>query len=273
MKNIIKASIFKLFKEKTFYVTLIVGLVLSVVLVLLYNGIDKNAGGGAHFMCNGSQFLIASSAPLSNFAIAVPVNLSILVIGEFTFGTIRNKVIVGYRKSYVYFSLFVVGLIFTLTLMTLYTALSVMLSSFIGGFDPSGLFTLEKALKWIAITINGYIFITSLCVFSSTLTRNQGLSLGIIIFVLVILVITSNVFAATKIGIENIEDKTVLIAALHPLFFQTLATIGANVIKESSGFLAFSEVKYFVPALISPLVYALLFYIVGSAIFSKRDLK
>jgi len=279
MKNIIKSALFKLIKEKTFYVTLIIGGILAVLLPLLYYALQKDGGVGLN-LCNGTTFLFMSSSPVQNFGITVPVNLSILIVGEFTFGTIRNKIIVGYRKSYVYFSLFLVGVIFTIALMTLYTALSVAISSIIGGFDPSHVFpggkeTARYIIAWLGITACGYIFVTSLCVFFATVTRSQGASIGITMGLLVLILIGSSLGAA-KYSISNMMNEEVvaksptILVWFIPLYYQSVTAVGSALNVQLTTFM---RPECLAGAILSPLIYSVILYTLGSIIFSKRDLK
>lgn len=270
-------AIYKLFKDKTFKVTLIIGIILSIALPLLYLAIDSNSE--AIKICNGANFLISSASPVQNFGLAIPINLISLIVGEFTFGTIRNKVIVGYRKSTIYFELFVSSLIFTFVLMTVYICISIGLSSIIGGgFDPTGSLTGSMIGKWIAIIIVDYIFVTSVSLCLSTLIRHQGFAVGATILAFMICFISAMIIAAEENlsnivgGSEEILKQSTFKFAiwLNPLFIISstpLASAGMG----SYAWIDTSEV--FLASILSPLIYSFIFFVVGSFFFSKRDLK
>lgn len=111
MINIIRASIFKLFKDWTFRITLFVGLGLAALLIGIQAGIGQ---------LNGQSMLLAAASPSSNFGLTVPINLVVFTVSEFTFGTIRNKIIAGHSKFKIYTGLFLTGLVFTFSLMLVY---------------------------------------------------------------------------------------------------------------------------------------------------------
>jgi len=261
MFNIIKASLFKLFKDKTFRVTLIIGLILGIALPCFYKALNNTLIG------NGSYMLVSSFNPTQNFGLAIPINLIILIVGEFTFGTIRNKVIVGYRKSYIYFSIFLVGLIFTLTLLLSYTGLSILMGSILNG--GWGSLTGSEAGKFILIGICGYIFVTSLSVFFATLTRNQGSAIGLTILILVACMIGAIAQAASS-AINNNPDGVLASCWLNPLFSESIIGIGNSY---QSSFTALLSGKYLAGSICSPLIYATIFYVAGMLLFKNRDLK
>ena len=52
-------------------------------------------GFGQDFkVATGQSMLVFSMSPAQNFGIAIPINLAVFIVLEFTQGTIRNKVIV-----------------------------------------------------------------------------------------------------------------------------------------------------------------------------------
>lgn len=263
MKNIIKASIFKLFKDKTFRVTLIVGAVLAVLLSLLYMGINKASSSSQ--IGTGGYMFITSFTPVTNFGIAIPINLIIMIVGEFTYGTIRNKVIVGYRKSYIYFALFLIGLIFTFFLLLAYVGLAVLFGSILNG-GWGNIITGPEIGKYLAIGLSGYVFITSVSLFFSSLCRHQGAAIGLTILILIICMIAALVSVATC---SNLND---LMAAywINPLFAEAMTSIGGNIPHAMDDLL---KDQYMAPGILSPLIYAVVFYTAGTIIFMKKDLK
>lgn len=266
MKNIIKASLFKLFKDLTFRVTLIVGLALAVLLSLLYMVINLNTSGPS-VIGNGGYMLLTSFTPSQNFGLAIPINLIILIVGEFTYGTIRNKVIVGYRKSYIYFSLFLIGLIFTFFLLTAYTALSVALGCLLNG-GWGNLILGADIGKYILVSFCGYIFVCSLSIMLGTAIRNQGAAIGLTVLILVVCMIATLTVLSSNNGNMNAVKAAFW---LIPLFSESMTTIGGviapNIVTEvlSGELLAAS--------IVSPLIYGAICYLIGNFAFNHSDLK
>ena len=105
MNRIIKAFLFKLKKDLTFRITLIVGLSVAVLMTLINFLIDfssRDETGIKFAMCNGQNLLLSSLSPIQNFGLAIPINLIAFTVAEFTQGVIRNKIIAGNSKRKVY---------------------------------------------------------------------------------------------------------------------------------------------------------------------------
>lgn len=262
-----KGAIYKLFKDKTFKVTMIVGIILAILLPLLYKAIGNDSDTGLE-VCTGANMLLASSSPVQNFGLAIPINLIALIVGEFTYGTIRNKVIVGYKKSTIYFQMFVSSLIFTFILIFIYIGVTVAFASILGkpGFD---IITGETIWKLLLCILTSYIFVTSLSVFCGTLIRKQGFAMGLTILILMICFIAAMI-TATLESVINI-DKVKTVCWLDPIFLVSCTPLGGAGIGNVNAM--FSDTNTFVASIVSPLLYGAIFYLIGSALFSYRDLK
>lgn len=202
MFRLLKSSFFKLIKDWTLRITLIIGLALAVFLTILYGMMDASFADGYHSSLCGQSSLINSFSPSQNFGIAIPINLAIFTILEFSQGTIRNKIVVGNSKLKVYISLLITGLLFTFALLIIYVGFSTILGTIFGkGFFPnySGeeqyikemikSQTLDSAtlVRFVIIGLLSYVTITSFAVFIGTLLRNIGPSIPLIIVPLVLL--------------------------------------------------------------------------------------
>ena len=93
MLNIFKSALYKMFRDKTFHVVCVIGLVLVFFITFLGFMIDRSASGLKYL--TGQNMLITSMSPVQNFGLTLPINLISLTIGEYTFGTFRNKIIAG----------------------------------------------------------------------------------------------------------------------------------------------------------------------------------
>lgn len=274
MNNIIKSALYKLLRDWTFRITLIVGVALAIGMNLVYVGIDAFAGEVLGQTCNGQSFFITSLSPTQNFGLAVPINLIVFTIGEFNCGTIRNKIIAGNKRSSIYLSLFLIGLIFTFSLLIVYFGISVGLASIIGGFDPNGttgllgyLFNKDWLWQFPLMAISTYIFICSFTVFISCLTRNIGGAMPIVIITVVFLyflptiTVLKNLFdyeqgAAIDLGIQG---------WLNP--FTTFGLFGAQIVNPNL------VENWFVPSIVTPLYWSALFVFLGILLFKKIDVK
>ena len=262
MLNIIKASLYKLLKDRPFKVTMIVGASLAILFTLVYCFLIPELGSG-YFM------LMSSSSPTSNFGIAVPINLVVFIIGEFNYGTIRNKIIAGNKKINIYIALFIMGIIFSLSLMFVYIGLSTLLGTIIRGFVPEGMtVTVQEVLATVGYTAVIYITLSALSVLAATSIRHIGGA----ITVTILLVFAG--FIAGLIGFINIEfsDNPVIpdyYYIINPLFITSITTQSFGMFSTMIPDLG----KAMLWSILSNVIYLVIFLGLGIYIFNYRDVK
>ena len=256
MINLFKASLYKLFKEKTFFITLIIGTVLAIIIPVLMHAILETAGG---------EFMLMSSVSIgSNFGLTVPINLTVLTVAEFTTGTLRNKIIAGYRKSRIYISLLFSGLIFTLILMVFYISLNVLMGTILGGFDINKIGGADFIWPYLAMTLCCYIFVTTLSIFVATSIRNIGASIPIMVVALVFLSLVP-----TILMLSNNDTAKQVLQWLDPVYcinmYGSTDALMPGMMQPIDDVIA--------PGIASPLIYSAIFIVLGIVEFSRRDVK
>ena len=280
MGKLFRAFFFKLSKDLTFRITMIIGLALAVVLSLIYFGIDVLSSGEEgiqHNLCTGQSMFFNSISPAQNFGIAIPINLISFTVLEFTQGTIRNKIITGNSKSKIYFTLFLSGLIFTLSLLIAYVGLCVGLGSIFGGFDINGTIMGSTSLggqidaayfvRMLIITILVYINITAFTIFFATLFRNIGPCIPVVI-VVVMMCYFSGMIASLMKDTEGMEVFVKLMKIINPMY----ALNDASIIDSLKGTLTMTD-DTFIAGICNNAIYTVVFLLGGWLIFRKRDVK
>ena len=302
MGRLFKAFIFKIRRDLTFRITLIIGAGMAVLMTLIYLGLDlamKDALGDSR-MLTGPNMLLNSFSPVQNYGIAIPVNLISFTCLEFTQGTIRNKIIAGNSKFKIYASLCISGLIFAFSLLLVYVGLCTLLGTIIGGFDLSkpvmvGVTTTPIKASFIPLTILLvafiYVSIVMFAIFIATLFRSIGPSIPVVMVVLMLLHISSSVVSAMVLLFEDSPFVTVL-KVINPLYaisggvdYKThtvpmLDEVGAPMLDENGAIMTaeVTDYAYYAPETIvcsicNNVVYAALFFVFGSLLFTKRDVK
>ena len=211
MSRLIKAFFYKISKDITFRITLIIGggiaLLTALVLTLLNMAIDLE---GVKLL-TGHGMLITSFSPAQNYGIAIPINVVSFVVLEFTQGTIRNKIIAGHSKFKIYASLYISGLILAAALLTAYVGFLTLFGTIFGGFDVSvptmlgsgfGATTVEYIVKYVILALLTYTTIISYAVFIATTFRSMGPSIPLVFVAIfglfLIATIYSNIVAVNK---------------------------------------------------------------------------
>lgn len=267
MISIIKASVFKLFRDKTFMVTMIIGGGMIVLMSLLYYAIGT---------LSGNYVFLACTAPGSNFTLTIPINLIVFTVGEFTYGTIRNKIIAGINKTKIYLGLFITGLIFTFILLTAYVSLMVAVGSIFGGFDAMKIGGGQFVGLYIVYTICTYVFVTALSVFFASLIRAIGGSTPIVIVMLVMLSLIPLFTFIAKIASHDLTGVNHWSMWINPLFMNGFYSNDVVSLFSSSGFtidVYKQSWDMILAGILTPLVWSAILVGFGILIFNKRDIK
>ena len=215
MSRLLKAFFYKISKDITFKITLIIGgsvaLLTAIVLLLLDAFIDFQ---GLKFF-TGHGMLVFASSPAQNYCIAIPINVISFIVLEFTQGTIRNKIIAGHSKFKIYASLYISGLVLGGALLFIYVGTLTLLGTIFGGFDvsvatllgTSGIgvsATPDYIIKYSIVVLLCYITIVSYAVFIATAFRSMGPTIP-----LVLVAILGLFFLAVIYGNIVLVQKTV----------------------------------------------------------------
>lgn len=312
MLRLIKAFFFKIVRDLTFRITLIIGVALALIstlgLYFVYLAIGQGDADAemVKSMINGQSMLINSLSPAQNFGIAIPVNLICFVALEFNHGTIRNKIIAGNSKLNIYFSLLISGLFFAFALLLVYVGLCTGISSILGGFDAHGVgstllgssayYTPSYILRMVALGLLTYVSIVSFTIFIVTTFRSIGPSIPVIILLIYVcyiaatLVSTFDSLAQALEGmngaaVESIDPEAAAEASNQQEVLTRIVWIG-RIVDPLYG-ISSSEIKMinefeaehivsdetFFSGIISNLVYTAIFAGFGAFEFSKRDVK
>ena len=267
MFNIIRASLFKLIKDWTFRITMMVGIGLAALLIGINAGIGQ---------LNGQTMFLSSVSPSQNFGLTVPINLVVFTVSEFTCGTIRNKVIAGHTKFKIYAGLFLTGLVFTMSLMIVYLGVIVGFSSAIGGFDANAIGGGTFIGCYIVYFLTSYIFVTALSVFFGALLRNIGGSISISVVSLVLLGMIPLIITLAigkEFNAANIQMW------INPLYMLGLYANSSSIINflhnvgaDTSAFYM-QNAQMIIAGILTPLLWSTILFISGAFIFTRRDLK
>ena len=100
MGRLFKSFFFKLSRDLTFRIILIIGAGLAFLMTGLFLLIDLGLGayGDTFKFLTGPNMLISAFNPVDNFGLAIPICLITFVCLEFSQGIIRNKIIAGHSK-------------------------------------------------------------------------------------------------------------------------------------------------------------------------------
>lgn len=295
MGNLLKSFFFKLSKDIVFRVIMFVGIGLAIfsagllaLLDLFAADLVDGAEVGMKF-CSGPSMLLLSLSPAQNFGIIVPICVVIFVASEFTQGTIRNKIIGGYSKTYIFCSLFLSGLILAGILVGIYVGTSTLLGLIFGGFDLSKpVFMLNlvsvapvdgKYLGFsILLNLLAYVSLISFALFLATAFRSVGPCIPIIILTIIFLPVVVQIFQAID-AVTDSETFTTVMKYINPLYAATSGTKTITQVYFADGgvYERVVGVEYptdtLIAGIVNNLAYSGIFFGFGCWMFSARDVK
>ena len=217
--------------------------------------LDPSSKESALTLMNARMLVGTTFSFTNNFGLVLPVFAAIIIMADVTSGTIRNKLILGYRRSQIFASHFLTTMAYCLVLIGVYAAMTALWSPiFLGANTISS----EHAVTLV------YFYV-----------------LGLLSFVLVSAVATC--FSLVTLNMAG----SILLTLVFGMGFGLLAQILGSI-----DYSSFEHVAYFLPNFVvnvfnvreitltmflegaaGTLLFALAFFFLGMLGFGKRDLK
>lgn len=270
MRNLFKTDLLRILKDKLFMVVCILGGVFALLSPLLYELIvvaldvgDAEIG----MIASAKSLFFTAFSPSGNFGLILPILLSIVLCKDFSYGTVRNKIICGKTRFSIFLSMFLSGTVVICGVMLAHALLTLGISLIffpyqVEPFTVSSVFYLIASL-FLSLLI--YVFISAIVCFFSVLMKNVGLAIVMYVAVNFLASIVGTILMVASMFIS--PEKTALIKTLDILQKANVFTsthIGTGVSYTASDVLC-----VLLPTLLGT---AICLYF-GSIIFKKKDLK
>ncbi|MBR4868217.1 MAG: ABC transporter permease [Clostridia bacterium] len=271
MVNLLAMDFCRIIKDKLFWITAIIGGVFALITPLLYaalfHWIDQESMGK---MLIGiavdakSQFFTAFHFG-DNFGLVAPVLLAIVLCKDFSYGTVRNKIIGGYSRTKIYLSMLITCYVSLFTLMLCHALLTLGCSLLFfpyqeGGFDASALIYLLGSVGLQALC---YLFVSALVCWLCIAMKNVGLTIVVYIAItfLLTLIVSAIQLAVAAVPNQTLADVLMVINQINP-FYQV------GVIGQGETY-TLEQLLY---GVLSPVVAFGLFLACGAHAFKKKDI-
>ena len=263
MLSLLKADFFRIYKGKLARIGLIVAVVLPILMVLMYYGVEQlndvlteeDTMGLELF---GATTLIKSSFSLGyNIGLVITIFSTIFVSLDISSGTLRNKLIAGHSRTAIYCSHLITTMIYNVVMIIIYSSITTVFSLIM--FKGAGHLSAEeiKSLIYTAIIgIFAYIFI-------ATVTTLLSLILGSVAPAIIITTVyTIGISLVTTVLLLLDYSKFEHVVYMIPLFVnsQTIALMGVNN-------------TMFIEGMISYFIFGGLNIFLGLWEFNRKDLK
>lgn len=272
MNGLLKADFRRVFKDKLLLVMGILAVVFAVITPLLYALMFSGTADDemlSMFFSAKSQFF-ASFSLGNNLGLIAPVLLAIALCKDFSFGTVRNKVIAGKSRSAIFMSLFITCSVVLIGVMLLhaFVTLGVSLLFFdyqVGEFTISDLWYFLESL---AFEILALLFVAAMLSWLCASMKNVGLVIVLYIAFAFILVMAGSVIQIVVEVLEMTDGNKNTIEILE--FINRINVGNATAYIGTGSEYALEDVLYLIlPASIGTLGFVGL----GLLKFNKKDLK
>lgn len=275
MTRLLKADFKRFFKDKLFLVSCIIALVFSFITPLLYKLIFSSLlqfeMEELGMILNLNTLFFQSFSLSNNAGMIVPILIVIIIFKDFSFGTIRNKIIAGHNRTNIFLSLFIVSS----------TIISIIMfsSAIVTGLLSMALFPdlvskiTSKEIGYFIASI-GFellimIFVAALVSFLCVFMKNAGLA--IIIYAALMLAGTA-INGITTIAISFLQFETgkeELVKLIENISYLNIFANNSSVVGLTSSYNSTQVLLI----LLSSLLGISMFVGLGILVFNKKDIK
>lgn len=277
MNKLIQLDFKRFFKDKLFLVVCILAVVFAVITPLLYlvifgsmeelDQITKEMLSG--YVTAKGQFFGAFSFG-NNLGLIAPLLIGVILFKDFSFGTIRNKIIAGHSRISIFLSTFVVCFIalFGIVLAHALLTLGICLPFFDYQSTPFTIsdfwYLIESLLFQMLVYLSVSAFVSNLCV------TKKNIGLVIVVYIAVVLgcSMVAGILQVVLLTISaqpNMKNTVAILEFLQRInIFNSSATIGLGTSYKTE------DVWYYV---LTPIIFSLGLLGHGMWKFSRKDLK
>lgn len=246
MTGLLKSDFKRFFQDKLFLVVCILGVVFAAITPLLYAVLVAMMGEMdpmtesmlGSFMTAKGQFFSCFSFG-NNLGLIAPLLIGIVLFKDFSYGTIRNKIISGHSRSSIFLSIFVVCLIalFGTILVHALLTLGISLPFFDYQATPFEMADLWYLLESLLFELLVYVCVAAFVSWLCVMMRNIGTL--IVMYVAVVLgftmigtiIQTVGMVMAMEPGMETTADILDFFNRIN--VFMSSATIGQGMAYEA----------------------------------------
>lgn len=278
MIKLLKADLTRIFKDKIFIILCVLGLFFAIVPPLILFVLFSIIGYfldldiiGTSF--TGKEIFFNCFSPWYNFGVILVILVSVVMIKDFSYGTIRNKIISGYSRLKIYLSYLLSTLIVVFIIIVAYAivslAFSLMLTDY--QFTPFVIDDLWYLLLSLLFVFLGYMMLSSLITFIGVFFKNIPLTIVFYFLIISSLSIIS-LFLNNVIPFFEGIDSIILTNIINIVkVLENCNIIGALTYRIGHGTsYGLDHILYFT---IVPIVLTSVFTISGILSFKKRDIR
>lgn len=272
MRNLLASDLRRIVKDKLLLVVGIIAAVFAVITPLLYWAIFQDMDALSMEMLGvgaSAKNLFFTAFNIGNdLGLVAPVLIAVILFKDFSYGTIRNKIISGKSRISIFFSTYVSCLIalFAVTLFYALITLGISLMLFPYQQDPFGWKDAWYLLGSLALELNIYLFASALVTYICVSSKNIGLVLvKYLAIVMGITMVTSILQIALMVAqSEGAETATKILEFVQNInIYNYVMVIGKGTSYETK------ELLFMIA---TPLVFTSGLLLLGTSKLKKKDI-
>lgn len=274
MTGLLKADFKRLLKDKLLLILGILAIVFAVIMpvlnALIFSGVDKLMGGMFTTSLTAKSLFFASFNMGDNMGLIAPILLGIALCKDFSYGTIRNKIIAGKSRSAIFLSLFISCSAIFLAVMLLHAFVTLGVSLCLFEYQATP-FTCEDfcyLLESLAFDMLAMLYVTAMLSWLCASAKNVGIVIVIYIAISFVLSISGGLMQTALVYMENFggNEKTITLLS----FLDRINVVTSAVYIGTGSEYTWKDVLYLtIPATVG----IVSFLGLGLWRFNKKDLK
>lgn len=268
MRDLYIADLKRIFKDKLFLVSCILGGVFAVInpllnkLLLVALDIDDLFGS----MMSAKSMMFSSFLPGDNLGLIMTILIAIIVCKDFSQGTVRNKIICGRSRTSIFISHFLAASTVMCGIMLIHGLLTLGVSLCFFPYQETAFTAADLGYLMISLLfeIIVYLAVAATVTFIATISKNMGICILLCLAVSFGLSIVGAIFQVAG-SLMTMENKGYeIIELINALNIYTSTLIGAG-----SSYTA-KQVLYI---LLAPVLTIAGYLLLGIRMFSRKNLK
>ena len=280
MKDLLKADFKRIFKDKLLIITAIIAFAFALITPVLYKIIISVSGEPANDIVmsmlsgafNAKTQFFGSFSIGNNFGLVAPVLLAIVMCKDFSYGTIRNKIIAGKSRSSIFMAMFITCSSVFVGIMLIHSFATLGCSLIFFEYQ-SAPFTTDDFKYFIVslmFEILALIFVSSFLTYLCANMKNVGLVIVVYVAFALSLAMVGSVIqvALSTMGMRSYIENDTLFSMLS--FLDRINVATSTMYIGTGTEYTLKDVLY---AILPSLIGIAGFLTCGLAKFNKRDIK
>lgn len=187
MLNLLKADLVRIFKDKLFLVVCIIGGALAIFSPILYEIIflSLDAMDFADMLIDSKSLFFSAFSPSNNFGLIVPVLMAIILCKDFSYGTVRNKIICGKSRFSIFMSMFISGTVVTCAVMLAHALLTLLVSMLFFDYQQEAITGADIGYLFLSILFELLVYVLISALISYLCASRKNVGVVIVLYIVI----------------------------------------------------------------------------------------